>query len=213
MDYYDILGVSKTASADEIKRAYRKKAHQHHPDKGGDEKKFKEINEAYQVLGNAQKRAQYDRFGKAGAGGGQSGFGGGFSGGFPGTGSSAGWDFGGFSAQGFGGLGDIIEEMFSQAYSNIQAELEITPAQAILGDKVTATVSGQKIDIKIPKGAQDGTTLRFAHKGNQTRSGNRGDLTIVLRIKLPSRPSKEEIELYKKLRELEEGKRRNWFGL
>ncbi|HOE74872.1 MAG TPA: DnaJ domain-containing protein [bacterium] len=213
MDYYDILGVSKTASADEIKRAYRKKAHQHHPDKGGDEKKFKEINEAYQVLGNAQKRAQYDRFGKAGAGGGQSGFGGGFSGGFPGAGSSAGWDFGGFSAQGFGGLGDIIEEMFSQAYSNIQAELEITPAQAILGDKVTATVSGQKIDIKIPKGAQDGTTLRFAHKGNQTRSGNRGDLTIVLRIKLPSRPSKEEIELYKKLRELEEGKRRNWFGL
>ncbi len=213
MDYYDILGVSKTASADEIKRAYRKKAHQHHPDKGGDEKKFKEINEAYQVLGNAQKRAQYDRFGKAGAGGGQSGFGGGFSGGFPGAGSSADWDFGGFSAQGFGGLGDIIEEMFSQAYSNIQAELEITPAQAILGDKVTATVSGQKIDIKIPKGAQDGTTLRFAHKGNQTRSGNRGDLTIVLRIKLPSRPSKEEIELYKKLRELEEGKRRNWFGL
>mgnify|MGYP002685758193 CR=1 FL=1 len=82
MDYYDILGVSKTASADEVKRAYRKKAHQYHPDKGGDEKKFKEVNEAYQVLGNAQKRAQYDRFGKAGTGNGQAGFNGGFGGGF-----------------------------------------------------------------------------------------------------------------------------------
>lgn len=82
-DYYKILGVEKNASQDEIKRAFRKKAHEYHPDKvGGDEAKFKEVNEAYQVLGNEQKRKQYDQFGSTfenmgGAGG---GFGGGFGG-------------------------------------------------------------------------------------------------------------------------------------
>ncbi len=65
-DYYSILGVPRSASEDEIKKAYRRLAHQHHPDKsGGDEVKFKEINEAYQVLGNKEKRAQYDQFGAA----------------------------------------------------------------------------------------------------------------------------------------------------
>lgn len=65
-DYYNILGVARGASEEEIKKAYRKLAHQHHPDKaGGDEVKFKEINEAYQVLGNKEKREQYDRFGSA----------------------------------------------------------------------------------------------------------------------------------------------------
>lgn len=82
-DYYSILGVSKSASGDEIKAAFRKKAHEHHPDKGGDEAKFKEVNEAYQVLSNADKRRQYDQFGSdfqnGQAGGGYGGFGG-FSG-------------------------------------------------------------------------------------------------------------------------------------
>jgi len=78
-DYYNVLGVGKNASQEEIKKAFRKKAHQYHPDKaGGNEAKFKEVNEAYQVLGNAQKRAQYDQFGSAfehaQAGGGFSGF-------------------------------------------------------------------------------------------------------------------------------------------
>lgn len=75
MDYYEVLGVAKGASQDEIKKAFHKLAHKYHPDKGGDEKKFKEINEAYQVLSNAEKRQQYDQFGKGfdqmGGGGGQ----------------------------------------------------------------------------------------------------------------------------------------------
>src|SRR3954470_17181627 len=64
MDYYEILGITKGASQDEIKKAFHKLAHKYHPDKGGDEAKFKEINEAYQVLSDAQKRQQYDQFGQ-----------------------------------------------------------------------------------------------------------------------------------------------------
>lgn len=215
-DYYKILGVDKSASADEIKRAYRKKAHQHHPDKGGDSAKFKEINEAYQTLGNSEKRAQYDRFGKAGAQGfGGQGFPGGGFGGAQGFGgfSGGGFDTGGFRASGFsGGLGDIFEEMFSQAFSTVQAEIEITPAQAVLGDKLEATIGGEKVAITIPKGVQDGTTLRFQGKGNKTRSGARGDLHLIIKIKMPNRISKEEQELYEKIRDLETKKKKSWWG-
>jgi molecular chaperone DnaJ len=95
-DYYKILGVDKSASEDEIKRAFRKLAHEHHPDKGGNEEKFKEINEAYQALGDKDKRARYDQFGSADAPG---GFGGG--------------GFGGFDPSQFGDLGDIFGSFFT----------------------------------------------------------------------------------------------------
>jgi len=110
-DYYQILGVEKNASTEDIRKAYHKLAHQHHPDKGGDEKKFKEVNEAYQTLSNKEKRAQYDQFGRTFD-----------AGSFPGGGfgGQPGWDFGqGFSP--FGGptegwdasdLGDLFGEMF-----------------------------------------------------------------------------------------------------
>jgi len=107
-DYYEVLGVDKTASADEIKKAFRKQAVQHHPDKeGGDETKFKEINEAYEILKDQQKRQRYDQFGHAGVGGN-----GGGGGGNPFEG------FGGFNGQnvhfdfGDGGLGDIFGQFF-----------------------------------------------------------------------------------------------------
>ncbi|MBR1429416.1 MAG: molecular chaperone DnaJ [Rickettsiales bacterium] len=112
-DYYAILGVSKDASADELKRAYRKLAVQNHPDKHPDEKekyeaKFKEINEAYAVLSDPQKRQQYDQFGSAdGASAGGSGFGG--FGGFSGFSSSSG--FGGFD---FGNINDIFNSFFNE---------------------------------------------------------------------------------------------------
>lgn len=111
-DYYEVLEVAKTATAEEIKKAYRKKAIQYHPDKNpGDkeaEEKFKEAAEAYEVLSNSEKRARYDQFGHAGVnGGGASGFGG--AGGmsmediFSHFGDIFGGGFGGFS--GFGGFG------------------------------------------------------------------------------------------------------------
>ena len=103
-DYYEVLGVSKSASADEIKKAFRKAAVQYHPDKdGGDETKFKEVNEAYEILKDQQKRQRYDQFGHAGVGG------------DPGAGGNP---FGGFSGQnvhfdfGDGGLGDIFGQFF-----------------------------------------------------------------------------------------------------
>ncbi|MFA5020657.1 MAG: molecular chaperone DnaJ [Patescibacteria group bacterium] len=107
-NYYDILGVSKTASADEIKSAFRKLAHEHHPDKkSGNEAKFKELNEAYQVLGNSEKRQQYDQFGQtfSGAGSNGGGFGGRAQGGNP-FGSAGGYNSGNVNFD-FGDLGDL----------------------------------------------------------------------------------------------------------
>jgi len=105
MNYYEILGVPKSASQDEIKKAFHKLAHKYHPDKGGDEKKFKEINEAYQVLSNKEKRSQYDQFGRV------------FESGAPGDNPGQGFDFNwawGNQAQNqdfdIGDLGDIFED-------------------------------------------------------------------------------------------------------
>lgn len=108
-DYYDLLGVSKNASAEEIKTAFRKKAHEHHPDKGGNEEKFKELNEAYQVLGNAEKRQRYDQFGAA-AFNGANGNGAGGYGGFGGFQNGGGFGNMDFEDLGdiFGGFGDIF---------------------------------------------------------------------------------------------------------
>ena len=104
MDYYEILGITKNATQDEIKKAFHKLAHKYHPDKGGDEKKFKEINEAYQVLSNTEKRQQYDQFGRVFEGAGQQG----------GQGQDFNWAWQN-SAQDFDfeDLGDVFENFFS----------------------------------------------------------------------------------------------------
>ncbi len=118
MDYYKILGINKGASEEDVKKAFRKLAHKYHPDKGGDEKKFKEINEAYQILSNKEKRAQYDRFGRVFSGNQQAG--GGF-GGFEGFDFSQGgnpFGFGGFNGANvnfsgdFGDLSDVFDAFF-----------------------------------------------------------------------------------------------------
>lgn len=107
-DYYDILGVSKGSSSDEIKKAYRRLAHLHHPDKkGGDEAKFKEINEAYQTLSDPQKKANYDRFGKGDFANGFGQNSGQYQSGF--SGFSQGFNFN----QSSGGFEDIFSDIFS----------------------------------------------------------------------------------------------------
>ncbi len=149
-DYYKILGVDKSASQDEVKKAFRKLAHQHHPDKqGGDSAKFKEASEAYSVLSDEKKRAQYDQFGSAGPG-----FGGGQGQGFGGFGGGQGFEGFDFSGFGFGNqgangqgfefdLGDIFGGMFGgggrggrnrkKRGADIQVDVEISFKESIFG--------------------------------------------------------------------------------
>ncbi|RYF29529.1 MAG: molecular chaperone DnaJ [Chloroflexi bacterium] len=145
-DYYEVLGVGKSASADEIKKAFRKAAVQHHPDKeGGDETKFKEINEAYEVLKDQQKRQRYDQFGHAGVGGASGGGGGGnpFEG------------FGGFNGQnmnfdfGDGGLGDIFGQFFGGGQQSqrgpkrgrdVETSVTLSFEDAVFGTEKTITL-------------------------------------------------------------------------
>jgi molecular chaperone DnaJ len=137
-DYYEILGVGKDASADEVKKAFRRAAIEHHPDRGGDEAKFKELNEAYEVLKDTDKRKRYDQFGHAGVGGASgSPFGGGYSGG---QGQNVNFDFGDL------GLGDIFSSFFGgggqqqqqrQARGrDVEAGVEISFDQAVFGTEV-----------------------------------------------------------------------------
>lgn len=199
-DYYKILGVSKNASQDEIKRAYRKLAHQYHPDKNTshtDGIRFKEINEVYQVLSDPGKRAHYDQFGTVGGPGGSGGFGQ----------QPEGWDFrdfqGGFSGVNFdfgGSFGDIFEDFFGGAFSQVQTQVEINLTSVLLGDTLhLQTNQGERIELKIPPGTQDGTTFKFRGKGMPTRRG-RGDLLVTVRIKLPRHLNREQRELLERLK-------------
>jgi molecular chaperone DnaJ len=117
-DYYQILGVKKNATAEDIKKAYYKLAHKYHPDKGGDEKKFKEVNEAYQILSNKEKRNQYDRFGRVFEGGAG-----------PEPGFDFQWAWGGGRQDmdfefDFGDLGEMVEDVFGFGASRRQKDLK-----------------------------------------------------------------------------------------
>ncbi len=141
-DYYNILGVNRDADKEEIKKAYRKKAHQYHPDRGGDAEKFKEVSEAYQVLSDDQKRAQYDRFGSTFEGAGGQGAGGGGFNPFGGAQGGQGDPFGGQGGVEFD-LGDIFEEFFGggaqrrreEGGRDIEVAMEISLADAYMGVK------------------------------------------------------------------------------
>ncbi len=135
-DYYEVLGVAKSASADEVKKAFRKAAIEHHPDRGGDEAKFKELNEAYEVLKDPSKKQRYDQFGHAGVGG-NGGGGGGFEG-FGSQGQNVNFDFGDL------GLGDIFSSFFGGGQGgggqqrqargrDMEARIEISFEEAIFG--------------------------------------------------------------------------------
>lgn len=177
-DYYDILGVSRTATKDGLKKAYRKMALEHHPDRNKSpdaEKKFKEINEAYEVLSNPKKRQAYDQFGHAAFG--------------PGTGFSDQGPFGGFArthkkgpftytytssgntpfSTGFGGFSDpfeIFEQFFGrspfqQGPKISRYGLTLSFMEAVNGCEKKVSIGTKKRKIKIPAGVDDGTRIQF----------------------------------------------------
>ncbi len=166
-DYYATLGVAKSATADEIKKAFRTLAHKYHPDKkGGDEKKFKEISEAYAVLGDAKKRAEYDQYGKVFSGAGGAGAG---ASGFEGFDFS---QFGGFgNGQGFevniddlfGGFGDIFGGGRSRDKRgrDISIDIELTFKESIFGIERKVLLTKDSIcDTCTGSGAEPGTKLK-----------------------------------------------------
>jgi len=199
-DYYTILGVAKTASLDEIKKAYRKLALKYHPDQGGKETeaRFKEINEAYQVLSDENKRAQYDQFGRVG-----NAFGGG------GYSNAGGMDFddlfggrgrGGFGFN-FGNLNDLFSDVMGEAMSQVQMELPVRLTDLLLGATISFRnpASRETLSLTIPSGSQNGTTFRFPGQGGTYRKG-RGDLYVTVRLELPKRLTKEQQRSLEELR-------------
>ena len=196
-DYYEVLGVSKNASDDEIKKAYRKLAVKYHPDKNpGDkeaEAKFKEINEAHDVLSDKQKRARYDQFGHAGVGGASGGAYGGnpFAGGnFNFNGQTFNFDFGGGSPFddilgslfGFGGPGRARRPRRGADY---QTSVTLDFEEAIFGTTKTVSVDGSDLKVKIPAGIDDGMSIRLRGKGGPAPEGGteRGYLYVKIRVK------------------------------
>ena len=200
--YYDILGVNKNASDDEIKKAYRKLALKYHPDRNpGDkeaEKKFKEVNEAHEVLSDKQKRAHYDQFGKAGVGG-AGGGGNPFGGDNPfGQGASYSYSFNGQNVnfEDFD-LGDIFASMFGGGTFNgrpfarqnrgrdLQTSVTIEFKEAVFGVTKTVNVNGKDIKIKIPAGIDDGQAIRIAGRGEPApeKGGEPGNLYVQIRVK------------------------------
>lgn len=193
---YETLGVKENASADEIKKSYRKLARKYHPDINKDEsavEKFKEINAAYEVLSDPEKKAQYDQFGDQMFGGqnfhdfarGQGGsvdldeilrqmFGGG--GGFGGAGG------------GFGGFGG--------PNLDLQTRITVPFMVSVNGGKHTVSVQGQSFDIKIPAGIKSGETMRVRGKGKQYQ-GHAGDLLIQIEVAASSEYERKGDNLYK----------------
>ena len=194
-DYYKILGVERSASQDEIKKAYRKLAVKYHPDKNPDDKvaeeKFKEISEAYQVLGNADSRKKYDELGanwKQYENAGFNGFGGGGQG-FSASGFSDFFDMF-FGGQG-GGAGFDIRDFMGGGRrssrpakgSDLSATINMTLLEAYQGSQRMLDLNGNTIKITIKPGVRDGQVLRIKGKGNPGRNGgDNGDLLIKVVI-------------------------------
>lgn len=216
-DYYKVLGVNKSASKADIKKAYRRLARKYHPDVNPNDKeaeaRFKEINEAYQVLGNEDNRKKYDQFGQdwkhadqfgqgARAGGSQGGYGQ-----YQYTGSPGGeTDFSDFfesifgnqargSGAGFGGFGGRQTHFKGE---DMQAELNLQLTDVLTTQKRTLTLNGKNIRITVPAGVENGQRIRLkGHGGKGVNGGPDGDLYIRFNIQNNTKFRREKANLYK----------------
>ncbi len=225
-ELYEVLGLKKEASTDEIKKAFRKKAMKYHPDKNpGDktsEEKFKEVNEAYGILSDADKRDKYDRFGFAGVDPNA-----GFNGQNQGWGQDQGFGnqgghqyqtygnfnradhdvFQGFSGSEFenlfgtmfggGGFGSAQRKAAPRKGSDLQATLTITFEEAAFGTKKQVRLNGKTISITIPEGIENGAKISLKGQGQPSANGGpNGDLIAVMHIKPHSTFTRKGADLY-----------------
>lgn len=211
IDYYKILGVDKTIAQKDIKRAYLKRAKQFHPDLHPDDPKakakFQALTEAYDVLGDPNKRAKYDKYGEQWkqaeqfehAGGGFGGFGGG-----TGAGGFGGFDFSQFT--GGGGFSSFFQDLFGgggggSAFHaqprDTEANVTIDLYTALLGgDIIVTTGTGAKLRLKVKPETQPGTKVRLRGKG---RAGT--DLIITYQVKLPTNLTERQRQLLQEMRQ------------
>jgi curved DNA-binding protein len=215
-DYYKVLGVDRKASADDIKRKYRKLALELHPDKNpGDEQaenRFKEINEAYEVLGDPEKRAKFDQLGSSYRAWEQTG---GQPGGYDWSQWASGFPGGGVRVE-VGDLGDMMggfSDFFNAIFGgvnpaspgmrgarssrgrDIEHPITISLQEAYTGTSRTIQLNGKRLEVKIPPGARDGTKVRISGKGE---GGGRqsGDLYLLIRVEKDARFDQKGDELH-----------------
>jgi len=212
IDYYKILGVDKTIPQKDVKRAYLKRAKQFHPDLHPDDPKakakFQALNEAYDVIGDPEKRRKYDQYGEQWREADQ--MGGGF-GGFGGQGGGnpfEGFDFSGFTkGSGGGGFSSFFESLFGGGGSGFsgfsrqqgpresQASVQIDMYTALLGGEVIVQAGATKLKLKVKPGTQPGTKVRLRGKGQ-----GGGDLIITYQVTLPTTLTDRQKQLLQQMR-------------
>ncbi len=220
IDYYETLGVEKSADAKQLKKAFRKLARKYHPDVAPDdasaEQKFKAINEAYAVLSDPEKRVKYDKYGKdwehaeafeqarqqrGGAGGNFGGGGNPFGGQYTYTTGGEGADYSDFFRDMFGGGGagaGFGRQSRAFRGRDIEAELRVRMQDILEDNKQVLTVNGKQLRVTIPAGVEDGQTLRLRGQGSPGAGGGpAGDLYITFRVETAADYRREGADLYK----------------
>jgi curved DNA-binding protein len=208
-DYYSLLGVDKKASADQIKKAYRKLAVKYHPDKNAGnksaEEKFKEISEAYDVLSDPEKRKKYDALGEnwkyydqaQAAGAGQQQYGGGYAGFNPEDfmQGAQGGDFSDFFGQFFSG--ESRRGTRARGGADLQAAITISLEEAFHGVTKTLNINGQAVNLKLKPGIADGQILRLKGRGQPGgNGGTAGDLLLTLHVAPDARFERRGDDIY-----------------
>ena len=215
IDYYKILGVDKNIPQKDVKKAYLKRAKQFHPDLHPDDPKakakFQALNEAYEVIGDPEKRKKYDQYGeqwkqaeqfeKAGGGGywQQSGGGSPFDG-FDFSSFSGGSGFSSFFEQIFGKMGAKAHKTTrKKTNADSLATVNIDLATALLGGDILISVNGEKLKLKVKPETQNGTKVRLRGKGQPNGDGTKADLIITYNVTLPVNLNERQRQLVRKL--------------